>query len=226
MASTIPRSEAPALFRFRLHPFAVHPYFIDGVELWHCRGIDPLCRVAKQFTADDASSGIGWFHRVVVLVRQVLFQPSCLTMTTAEKVELGLIPVLGVSVWMVAPEESRRMDVGTLLLWASASLLFQSLVRDLWLLRKAKLADQTNPVRKMRCMCVESTIGVSGVIFGGVLLGTGLHHSILMHRWTWTLLTATTMAGGFIVKDYVFEWNPLRIRRDKDHMSIVFTWKA
>ena len=147
-------------------------------------------------------------------------------MTTAEKIEGALIPVLGVSVWMVAPEESRKMDVGTLLLWASALLLFQSLVRDLWLLRKAKMTNRTNPVRKMRCMCVESTVGVSGVIFGGVLLGTGISHAIVMHGWIWVLLTTATMAVGFIVKDYVFEWNPLRIRRDKDHTSIVFTWKA
>ena len=147
-------------------------------------------------------------------------------MTTAEKIEGALIPVLGVSVWMVAPEGPMKTNAGTLLLWSSALLLFQSLVRDLWLLRKAKLADQINPVRKMRCMCVESTIGVSGVIFGGVLLGTGVNHPILMHRWIWVLLTTATMAVGFIVKDYVFEWNPLRILRDKDHMSIVFTWKT
>ena len=156
-----PKSEAPPLFRVRVHSFAVHPDFIDGGELWHRRGIDPLCRVAKQFTVDDASSGIGWFHRVVVLVRQVLFQPSCLTMTTAEKIEGALIPVLGVSVWMVAPEGPMKTNAGTLLLWSSALLLFQSLVRDLWLLRKAKTgrsdksgAEDEMHVRRVHHRCV------------------------------------------------------------------------
>ena len=117
------------------------------------------------------------------------------------------------------------MGTGTLLLWASALLLFQSLVRDVWLLRRAKQAVQTMPMRKLSCLCVESTVGVTGVVTGIVLLGIGWDHSVIMTRWTWSLLGIITMTIGFIIKDYVFGWNPWRIRRDNDHLSIVFTWK-
>ena len=146
-------------------------------------------------------------------------------MTTDEKVELALIPVVGLTVRIFAHAFPTKMGVGTLVLWASALLLFQSLVRDVWLLRKAKQAAQTVPVRKLSCMCIESTAGVTGVIIGMVLLGVGLDKSLGLDRWVWSLLATMSMIIGFLIKDYVFEWNPWRIRRDRDHLSIVFTWK-
>ena len=146
-------------------------------------------------------------------------------MTKGEKTELALIPVLGIGVWLVAPALPEQMGVGRLLLAASAFLLFQSLVRDLWLLARDKRASQPSPRRAARCMCIESTVGATGIVVGAILLGTGITRSVVMDDWVWSVLVMLVVGIGFLIKDYVLEWSPWRIRRDRDHMNIVFTWK-
>jgi hypothetical protein len=46
-----------------------------------------------------------------------------------------------------------------------------------------------------------------------------------MSRWTWSLLVMTIMIFGFWIKDYVVGLGPIRVRRDKDHMNMIFTWE-
>ena len=46
-----------------------------------------------------------------------------------------------------------------------------------------------------------------------------------MDRWVWSLLAASVMILGFVMKDFVLEWSPFRLRRDKDHLNIVVAWK-
>jgi len=75
-------------------------------------------------------------------------------------------------------------------------------------------------------MCVESTVGATGVAVGIVVLGSGLDRSVPMEGWIWSVLSVVVMATGFGIKDYVLEWNPLRLRRDKDHVNIVFIWRS
>jgi hypothetical protein len=147
-------------------------------------------------------------------------------MTIGEKIELSLIPVLGIGFWVIAPELPDQLGVGRLLLAASALLLLQSLVRDLWLLTRKKRASQPGPRRAVRCMCIESTVGATGIVVGAILLGSGITRLIAMDDWVWSVLVMLILGVGFVTKDYVLEWSPWRIRRDKDHMNIVFTWKT
>ncbi len=146
-------------------------------------------------------------------------------MTIGEKIELTLIPVLGMGFWLAAPVLPDQIGVGRLFLAASALLLFQSLVRDFWLLAREKRTSQPSPRRAVRCMCIESTVGATGIVVGAILLGSGITRSVAMDNWVWSVLAMLIMGIGFLMKDYVLEWNPWRIRRDKDHMNIVFTWK-
>lgn len=146
-------------------------------------------------------------------------------MTAAEKIELVLIPLFGFGIWLMATGLPDTVGVGRLFLGASVLLLFQGLIRDFWLLAKGKRAADPSPPRKARCMCVESTIGVFGVVVGIVVLGSGINRSVIMDNWMWSVLAIVVMTTGFAIKDYVVEWNPLRVRRDKDHMNIVFAWK-
>jgi hypothetical protein len=146
-------------------------------------------------------------------------------MTTAEKIELALIPVFGAGLWLMAPDLPDQLGVGNLLLGTSALLLLQSLIRDLWLLVREKRAARPSPHRKARCMCVESTVGATGVIVGIVLLGSGIDRSVVINDWMWAPLVMVMMGTGFVIKDYVLQWGPLRVRRDRDHVNIVFTWK-
>jgi len=74
-------------------------------------------------------------------------------------------------------------------------------------------------------MCIESTVGATGVVMGAILSGAGIGQPVSMTEWTWSVLVVLVLSGGFLMKDYVLEWSPWRIRRDKDHMNIVFTWK-
>ena len=149
-------------------------------------------------------------------------------MTTAEKIELALIPAGGGTVWLVAPGLLPGYpSVGVLLLGASGLILFQGLLRDLWLLSKARRAArlEQHPRRQTRCLCVESTVGVSGVVAGLVALGLGVPGSLAIDRWGWSLLVTGVLILGFSFKDHVVGWRPWRLRREKDHASLVFTWK-
>jgi hypothetical protein len=146
-------------------------------------------------------------------------------MTKAEKIELVLIPFLGAGFWLMAPLLPVRVGVGKLLLWTSALLLLQGLVRDIWLLAKHKYNVEPGPLKKARCMCLESTLGATGIVAGTIILGSGIDRYVTVNAWTWGLLVMLVMTTGLLIKDFVVEWGPLRFRRDKDHMNIVFSWK-
>ena len=146
-------------------------------------------------------------------------------MTTAEKIEIALIPIFGISFWLMASELPTQISAERLLLGMSALLLFQSLIRDLWLLAQKKGRIQAGLQRKIQCMCAESTIGMTGIIIGIVLLGVGLDLSVPMYNWGWSVLVMVMMTVGFLIKDYVIEWNPFRVYKDLDHINIIFTWK-
>ena len=147
-------------------------------------------------------------------------------MTPAEKIEPGLIPLLAGLAWLAAPLLPRQISLGTALVWAAALVLLQGLVRDLWLLAGARRAARADVPRRARCMCVESTVGVTGIVAGCVLLGAGIDRTFVVSRWGWVLAVTAVLGVGFALKDYVFEWRPFRLRRDKDHLNIVFSWKA
>ncbi len=145
-------------------------------------------------------------------------------MTTAEKIELALIPFVGFGIWLTASELPIQMNAGQLLLGMSAFLLLQSLIRDLWLLANQR-GTQPDLQRKIRCMCAESTVGMTGIIIGIALLGAGMDLSVPMPNWSWSVLVMVIMSIGFFIKDYVIEWNPFRVYKDLDHINIIFTWK-
>ena len=146
-------------------------------------------------------------------------------MTSLEKIELSLIPVLGAFVWLMRTELPDSIGVGTLLFWVCGLLLFQGLLRDLWLLAKARRATSGGLQKRMRCMCAESTIGMAGVVLGAVILGCGIDRVISVGSTTWIALSVLTTTAGFLIKDYVVQFSPLRVRHDKDHVNIVVSWR-
>ena len=146
-------------------------------------------------------------------------------MTTAERIELALIPLVGVAVWWISERLPAQIGIGSLLLAASVLLLLQGLVRDLWLLFKRRQDSHAGPGQEALCMCVESTVGVTGVVAGLIVLGSAADSTVFVSRTLWSILAVAVMIIGFAIKDFVFEWRPFRIRRDKDHVNLVFSWK-
>lgn len=146
-------------------------------------------------------------------------------MTVSEKYEISIILVLGFVALFITSEFPNKIGLGRLLFGASALLLLQSLIRDLWLLLRSRGTDTLESQKKVRCMCVESTVGVVGILIGSMLLALGKNQVVEMNGSLWAILIVTVLGIGFGVKDYVLEWNPWRIRRDKNHMNIIFTWK-
>ena len=147
-------------------------------------------------------------------------------MTTAEKSEIALIPLAGACAWLAGTWLPQDIGVGSLLLASSVLILLQGLLRDLWLLSQRKAAQQSGERQEILCMCVESTVGVTGVVAGLIILGSALNRPVPMTPWLWSLLAITVLVVGFAVKDLIFEFRPFRVRRDKDHLNIVFSWKS
>ncbi|MES2820984.1 MAG: hypothetical protein V4812_18570 [Pseudomonadota bacterium] len=147
-------------------------------------------------------------------------------MTTAEKFELALIPVVGVVIWLIAERLPARIGIGSLLLASSVLLLFQGLIRDLWLISTRSRQSAVGTRQEALCMCVESTIGVTGVVAGLIILGCALDSTLPVGSWLWSVVAVGVLTIGFAVKDFIFVWRPFRIRRVKDHINIVFSWKS
>ena len=129
-------------------------------------------------------------------------------MTVAEKVELTLIPVVGAAVWSLAAAAGASIGTGSLLLGSRRN-------RDV----------HAGAGREALCMGVESTIGVTGVVTGLAVLGSALDATLALGPEAMGAIAVVVLAIGFAIKDLVFELRPFRIRRDKDHLNIVFRWK-
>ncbi|WP_374554604.1 hypothetical protein [Thermomonas sp.] len=142
-------------------------------------------------------------------------------MTHAERTELALIPVAAVAAWAMAARLPTAPDVGTLLLVGAVLLLLQGLLRDLWLLWRRRTAPPAGQPRRMACLCLESTLGSTGVLAGLVVLGNGLPWRLALPAWGWGLLVGGVLALGFAIKDLVIALRPLRLVRDPDHLNIV-----
>lgn len=146
-------------------------------------------------------------------------------MTPAEKIELALITMMGVASRFIAGWLPADISIGLLLLGASVLLLLQGLIRDLWLIFRRDQQSQLGAPQEALCMCVESTVGVTGVVAGLVVLGSTIDSNLSASPLLIGILVIGTLAFGFAVKDLILEFRPFRLRRDKDHLNIVFSWK-
>ena len=146
-------------------------------------------------------------------------------MTRLEKMEVALIPVVGVATYLLAYKLPAQISLGHLLLTASVMLLLQSLLRDLLLLAKTKRSVSEHTAKTARCMCLESTVGMTGVLAGIGVLGLGISNTLIMNNVGWSALIMVMLTSGFLIKDWLIESRPWRLVRDKDHLNIIFTWK-
>lgn len=146
-------------------------------------------------------------------------------MTSREKGELVLILLAVAAAATLHARLPAKMSSGDIVLYASILLLAQGLVRDLWIkftgpkpTENAAPKHASGPI----CMCVESTVGVLGVIVGLLFVFVGTQTSVKLESWFWPTLVGGTLTFGFLIKDFVLDWRTRSIRREKDHQNIVF----
>ncbi|MEO0797056.1 MAG: hypothetical protein AAFX93_18015 [Verrucomicrobiota bacterium] len=140
-----------------------------------------------------------------------------------ERVELVLIPCLVAGVYILGQLLPYQLDIGWSFALAALILLVQGFFRDLYLLYRQRTVERDAPKKRMKCMCLESTLGMFGIGLGIFLTLLLPDYSFPISRWGWSLLVGAVMVFGFLTKDIVITWNPFGIRRDPDHMNIVFT---
>lgn len=146
-------------------------------------------------------------------------------MTRAEKVESGLIVLAVAGVAAGAVHLPERLEAGSFCAVAALALLGQGLLRDLWLLAKQRKAGRGVRHEEARCMCLESTAGLGGVLAGVLLTALAVPCAITMAKWAWPLGAGLVWGAGFAIKDVVIQWKPWKVRRVQDHGSILVRWR-
>jgi hypothetical protein len=146
-------------------------------------------------------------------------------LTPPEKVELGAIVLVTALTGWLSPRTGVTLELGVLVAGAALLVLLQGFGRDLWLLREARRAANSVPGRTARCMCIESAMGLTGVVAGIALTGFGLTKPVQLSAAALTVAVGATMIAGYLLKDFVFEWFPWRIYREKNHAQVIFRWR-
>ena len=146
-------------------------------------------------------------------------------MTVTEKTELCIIATLLALLTLLLNALNVEIKFSMVVLYSASLLFCQSLCRDLWYLytKRNRLQTEVQPVVR-QCMCVESTVGVFGVVVGVLLFSSTFDITVTLSKIILLSLVCVILLGGFLIKDYVIEWNPWRLYKEKDHMNIVFSW--
>ena len=143
----------------------------------------------------------------------------------AEKFEIATIPMITAGVAWLTPRPGVSLELGELLAGVALLILIQGFFRDLWLLRQARRQPAATPARAARCMCVESALGLTGIVAGIGLVGLGLTRSVFVSVTGLAASVGTALVAGYLLKDFVFEWSPWKIYREKDHAQVIFRWR-
>jgi hypothetical protein len=141
-------------------------------------------------------------------------------MTSAEKREVAALFLVTVVVATLSAFFPRRVALADVLLGGAAFLLVQGLVRDVGRLRAERAAARATPSPPLRCVCLESTLGIGAIVAGTVLLFAWTPIVLPAGRLAWPVGAAALGAFGFLTKDVVFDWKARTLRRDVRHGAV------
>ncbi len=144
-------------------------------------------------------------------------------MTSIEKYEIALIVMATFFSAALLAHFPDKLSSGDMVLYASVLLLAQGLVRDLWIKYSTTrpIATPTTAFKPI-CMCLESSVGLLGVVAGLLMVFVGTQTPLQLVSWFWPIAIGGVLAIGFLIKDFVLDWRTRSIRREKDHQNIVF----
>jgi hypothetical protein len=146
-------------------------------------------------------------------------------MTRAEWIEVIVISIVVAGSWPARLLFPSTMQLWQVVLDLAALLLAQSLVRDIAILMRQRYSKPAGPQKETQCFCMETTVGVTGMVAAAALAGLGNSAILAFRWWEFSLAIAGTLAVGFLIKDLVISWNPLGVRREKDHLNLIVRWK-
>jgi hypothetical protein len=146
-------------------------------------------------------------------------------LTRAAIVELSLIFLAGLVFWSFSFQGPQNVAVGQYMLWLAGLFLVQTLLRDFWLLAKLRFYGNSREYSRIPAFCVESLLGLLGVVAGSVILLSGVSYTIKLDQPGWTISIVLTMVLCFGLRDIVFQWHPWKIYKDPDHANIIVTLK-
>lgn len=145
-----------------------------------------------------------------------------LNMTTLEKRELLGIIIVTIALGAINGMLPKRLEIGYLLVALALLFLIQSLIRDLVILATQR-KDSGNSVQG-RFMCVESIVGFVPLVISILIISIGQRQEIALHQLFWPTAGLLIMLTCFLIKDWVVDLKNLRIRKEKNHINIVFKW--
>lgn len=143
-------------------------------------------------------------------------------MTRFERTELAIIALAMLLAWPRLRYLPDHPSIGGLLTTAGATFLGQGLLRDIALLATAR---SKGPERRQACLCLESLLGISAVAGGIALALWQPAWCLAAGRPTWAMMFGLTLLAGFLQKELVITWSPLRLRRDRNHLNVIVTWR-
>jgi hypothetical protein len=146
-------------------------------------------------------------------------------MTQSERIELALIAASALVVWQLRAYLPATFTLAESVLGLSALLLGQGLVRDVIILLRAPNRSADKPRQQAQCMCLESTVGATGVV-AGIVLMLALTDLGMWNRNVFLLAALSTMLIGLLLKDVVVTWSPLGFKKERDHLNLIVRWRS
>ena len=114
------------------------------------------------------------------------------------------------------------LSEGEFVLFLAGCFLFQTLLRDLWILTKNTKSD--NQIKKP-VFCLETILGIIGVIIGLFIYFNVSNSFVELSSREWSLIVFLTTFLCYLIKDLVISWRPPRIYRDPEHANIIVSLK-
>lgn len=147
-------------------------------------------------------------------------------MTKPEVIELGLITVLVFGVYLFFSWLPQQVLLGRGVIWIAGLVFLQSLVRDLSILFYAsKKTEGPSPkTLEKQCFCLESLVGLSVLLVGFLLLFKSNSTRVALSQTMWAIAILAVLVAGFLIRDLVVSWRPIRIRKEKNHLNIIVKW--
>ena len=139
------------------------------------------------------------------------------------RIEIAAIAMVLGLVWILPLPD--RLDLGYLVLVLAVVFLLQSLVRDVCLLVAMRRGRLVIPVQEKPAFCLESILGVIGVLVGIYLALSHSHGSVEVSSLGWMLGLGLTMTAGFLLRDTVVQWRPFSVYRDPGHLNYIVVRK-